>query len=1032
MTRWTCRCVAWLVAMSLLPTATLAWSAPAQPQLPSIAQMNHRAWVIKDGAPADIWAMVQGADGFIWLGTGSGLFRFDGVQFERYAPSASLDLSATDITALMQSADGDMWIGFLTGEISRIQHGRAITYTASDGLPAGAVFCMSQTEDGAVWAATTNGLVRYTRGRWEKIDDGWNYPYHRATWMLIDHEGTVWVTTGSELMFLRKGAHRFEHTGIAADMDAVLALSPDGTLWLSDGTHGTRALPGLSADHVPPALRAPLPRMDFAHAKRILFDRNGAMWGTLWAGKGRGGVYHIADPMRLATGQPLQPDQVDDIYDTANGLTSVIAVPLLEDKEGNLWVGTNFGLNSFHANEFHVVSPLPGESAAKAVLAASDDGTVWIAQAGSVYRVQQGVPTLMATGLPLIDKALADHHGVWLLAGDWFHWLDGKDAPKRVPMPEEGDRRVIHAMAVDQADHLWISVENKGLYVWSGNAWTSVRISADKDWSQPRTIAMDHDGSMWFGYQDNRVAHWRNGQLTEFTAHEGLDVGNVLTITADGSSVLIGGERGLAHLQGDRFQSVSMNRSPFLSGISGIVKTAQGDVWINASAGIVRIAAQEMQHVFDDPGYDFRYKLFDCDNGVPGIAIQQQPVPSITAADDGKLWFFTNQGVGWIDPSQVHLNTVTPRVSAQWLTADGKRYLPSSSLVLPPHTKTVMLDYTAASYLAPQRVRFRYRLRGVDANWQDAGHQREAIYANLAPGRYRFDVIAANDDGFWSTEGSSLSFQIQPAFYQTRWFLLLCALAAALAALSLFRLKLRQVETRLKERLEVRHAERERIARELHDTLLQGVQGLILRFHAITQKMSSNDPVRGLIEQALDRADEVLVEGRDKVRDLRLSGGMAKDLAETFIALGEELSEDHPVKFRVITMGEERMIDRVICEEIYLIVREAMLNAFQHARAEAIEAQLDFEPKQLRVCVRDDGIGLDAQTLDTGCRPGHWGLIGMRERAQHIGGQLRILSAQSSGTEVALTVPGSIVYTPKRKSSSSWMRRLLGAGRSSR
>lgn len=992
--------------------------------------MNHRAWVIKDGAPADIWAMVQGADGFIWLGTGSGLFRFDGVQFERYAPSASLDLPATDITALMQSGDGDLWIGFLTGEISRIEHGRAITYTASDGLPAGMVFCISQTEDGAVWAATTNGLVRYMGGRWEQIGEGWNYPYHRATWMLIDHEGTVWVATGRELMFLRKGAHRFEHTGIAADADAVLALSPDGTLWLSDGTYGTRALPGLSAGHVPPALKAPLARTGFAQAKRMLFDRNGAMWATLWAGKGRGGVYHIVDPARFATGQPLRPDQVGDIYDTSNGLTSVVAVPLLEDKEGNVWVGTNFGLNSFHANEFHVVSPLQGASAATAILAAGDDGAVWIAQAGSVYRIQHGAPTLVATGLPLIDKALADHQGVWLLAGEGFYRVDGKADPKRVPPPEEGDRRIIQSMAVDQADHLWISVENKGVYVWSGHAWTMVGIGSNKRWLQPRSMTMDHDGSMWFGFKDNRVAHWHHGRLTEFTAHEGLGVGNVLTIAADGSSVWVGGERGLAHLQGGRFQSISMNRNPYLSGISGIVRTAQGDIWINASAGIVRIAAQEIQHAFDDPAYDFPYKLFDCDDGVPGIAIQQQPVPSITAAADGTLWFFTNQGVGWIDPAHVHLNTVTPRVSAQWLTADGKRYLPNSALVLPPHTRTVTLDYTAASYLAPQRVRFRYRLRGIDATWQDAGHQREAIYANLAPGRYRFDVTAANDDGFWSTEGSSIFFQIRPAFYQTRWFLLLCALAAVLAALSLFRLKLRQVETRLKERLEVRHAERERIARELHDTLLQGVQGLILRFHAITQKMSSNDPVRALIEQALDRADEVLGEGRDKVRDLRLSGGTAKDLAETFVALGEELSEDYPVKFRVITTGEEQAIDPVICEEIHLIVREAMLNAFQHAHAEAIEVAVDFELRQLRVCVRDDGVGLDAHILGTGYRPGHWGLIGMHERAKHIGGRLRISSAQTSGTEVALAVPGSIVYASKHKSS-SWMKRLLGAGRSS-
>ena len=1020
--------VAWIMAMSLL-LASSAWCAQKAP--PSgIAQMNHRAWVIQDGAPADIWAMAQGKDGFVWLGTGSGLFRFDGVEFERYAPSANLDLPATDITALMQDADGDMWMGFLTGEISRIEHGRLVNYSARDGLPDGTVFCFGQTGDGAVWAATTNGLVRYRQGRWEKIGADWNYPYHRATWILVDHTGTTWVATGSELVSLRKGAHRFEHTGIAVGAGAVLAESPEGTLWLSDELHGTRALPGLSAEHVPPALTAPLPRTDFARSKRMLFDRSGALWGTLWAGKGRGGVYRVADPARLATGQSLQPDQLGDIYDTSNGLTSVIAVPLLQDQEGSVWVGTNFGLNRFHANAFHVVSPMAGESPANAILAASGHGMVWIAQAGNVYQVQHGVPVLMATGLPLVDKALADRHGVWLVASDGFHWLDGKAAPQLVPMPEQADRGVIYAMAVDQADHLWISAENRGLLVWSGSAWQSVRVSADKRWSEPRSVTVDSDGSMWFGYQDNRVAHWRNGQLRPFTAHDGLDVGNVLTIDVDGSSILVGGERGLARLQGDRFQSISTNRNAILSGISGIVRAAQGDIWINGSAGIVRIKAEQMQRAFDDPAYDFQYKLFDCDDGVPGIAIQQQPVPSITPADDGKLWFFTNQGVSWIDPAQVQLNTVAPKVAAQWLLADGKRYLPGAALVLPPHTRTVTLGYTAASYLAPQRVNFRYRLYGVDAGWQDAGHQREAIYANLAPGRYRFDVTAANDDGFWSKEGASMSFQIQPAFYQTRWFLLLCALASVFAAWSMFRAKVRQVEMRLKERLEVRHAERERIARELHDTLLQGFQGLILRFHAITQKMLPNDPVRGQIEQALDRADGVLVEGRDKVRDLRLSAGITKDLAGAFIALGEELFENASVKFRVITTGKEQQVDPAIREEVYLIGREAMLNAFHHAQALALEVQIDFELRQLRMCVRDDGVGIDAQTLDAGHRPGHWGLVGMRERARCMGGQLHIWSAQGSGTEVELTVPGSIAYAHKRKASSVWMKRLLGAGRS--
>jgi len=1011
-------------------SATSVWPASSDMPAPPIAQMNHRAWLIKDGAPADIWAMLQDTDGFIWLGTGSGLFRFDGVQFERYAPSANLPLSATDVTALMQAADGSLWMGFLTGEVSRLENGRAVTYTTHDGLFNGMVYNLSQTRDGAVWVTSTTGLARYVQGRWEKIGDAWAYPFERATWSLVDREGTLWVATGRELVFLRNGAHQFERTGIATGAAAVLALSPNGTLWLSDDLHGTRALPGLSAGHVPSALTAPLPSTDFARAKRLLFDQHGALWGTLWAGKGRGGIFRVDDPTRRATGQPLQPDQLDDIYDTSHGLTSVVAVPLLEDKEGNVWVGTNFGLNSFHAGDFHVVSPAASESAANAILAASDDGVVWIAQAGYVYQIQHGTPVLMASGLPVISNAFADKSGVWLESVDGFYRVDGKGSTQLVPRPSKDDPSPVDAMLLDKTGRLWISVSQKGLYVWSGHAWQAIPI--DKAWSQPTAMAVDADGGMWLGYQGNRVAHWRHGQWRTFTAHDGLDIGDVLTIDVHGSSILLGGQRGLARLQGEHFQSMTVSRSAFLSGVSGIATTAQGDVWLNTSIGIVRMHEKDMQRAFDHADDALSYKLFDCDDGVPGIAIQEQPEPSITVADDGTLWFFTNQGVGWIDPSQVHVNRVAPKVAARWLMADGKRYVPDTALVLPPHTTAVTLGYTAASYLAPQRVAFRYRLIGADGDWQDAGYQREATYANLAPGRYRFEVTAANGDGLWSSEGASIPFEIRPAFYQTRWFLLLCALAAAIAALNLFRLKLRQVETRLKERLEVRHAERERIARELHDTLLQGIQGLILRFHAITQKMAPNDPVRGLIDQVLDRADDVLVEGRDKVRDLRLSAAAGTDLAGSFIALGEELSEGRPVKFHVIASGKEQSIVPVIREEVYLITREAMFNAFHHAQAQAVEVQVDFDLKQLRVCVRDDGIGIDEQTLNAGQRPGHWGLVGMRERAQCIGGQLRIWSAQGSGTEIVLTVPGSIAYATKHKTSANWMKRLLAAGRSGR
>ncbi|GLQ46050.1 hypothetical protein GCM10007862_11010 [Dyella lipolytica] len=306
--------------------------------------------------------------------------------------------------------------------------------------------------------------------------------------------------------------------------------------------------------------------------------------------------------------------------------------------------------------------------------------------------------------------------------------------------------------------------------------------------------------------------------------------------------------------------------------------------------------------------------------------------------------------------------------------------------------------------------------------WPASAASNEPTSAGIA-------VIAANNDGQWNQQDASVRFQIERTFYQTRFFIIACIVAVILLVIGLVVLQMRQIAAKLRDRLEVRHAERERIARELHDTLLQGIQGLILRFQAIAEHIPEKDPIRVMIDQALDRADGVLVDGRDRVRDLRMTEGTAKDLAVTFAALGKELSADYPVTFRVVSSGIRHEIDPAIREEIYLIGREALLNAFQHAQAREIEVELCCDFKQLRVCVRDDGIGIDPKILDAGGKPGHWGLVGMRERATCVGGQLMIWARPGAGTDVELTVPASIAYV--RKHSVRWKRlkHMLSWGR---
>ncbi len=372
---------------------------------------------------------------------------------------------------------------------------------------------------------------------------------------------------------------------------------------------------------------------------------------------------------------------------------------------------------------------------------------------------------------------------------------------------------------------------------------------------------------------------------------------------------------------------------------------------------------------------------------------------------DGRLWFSTLGGVVWIDPARLHRNRVPPPVAIRALVAGGLRHRDPAQVTLPKGTSRIAIQYTGLSLTLPQRMRFRYRLEGVDDGWVDAGAQREAAYTSLGPGTYRFRVIAANNDGVWNRDGAPLEFTIPPTFLQSSGFKLLCVLAAGLLLWLLHLLRVRQLKARLQGRFEIRIAERERIARELHDTLLQGFQGLMLFFQSVATRIPADSDLREPIEKALDRADKVLVEGRDRVHELR-SDAASHDLAQALRdAVAEIIPGDAP-RFQLVVEGPQRPLHGLVGEEMLRIAQEAVRNAVQHAQATSIEAILIYGRRDLRLVIRDDGVGIADETLRKGWRDGHYGLVGMRERADQIGGRLVMARRAGGGTEVILSVPG--------------------------
>jgi signal transduction histidine kinase len=417
------------------------------------------------------------------------------------------------------------------------------------------------------------------------------------------------------------------------------------------------------------------------------------------------------------------------------------------------------------------------------------------------------------------------------------------------------------------------------------------------------------------------------------------------------------------------------------------------------------------------------YRIFDGFDGVhPGL---MDGFPPATMNTDGRLWFASGDSLQMIDPRHVAMNTLPPPVHIQLVVADRKTYTPGPWLRLPRLVRDLEVDYTALSLTVPEKVHFRYRLDGRDKDWQDPGTRRQAFYTDLPPGNYTFHVIASNNDGVWNTTGDSLTFLIPPAFYQTLWFKVVLGCVVAVLVWMIYLLRLHGAKAEISSRLGERLQERERIARELHDTLLQDFQAVILRFQLVANRLVKGDPRRAEVEDGLEYADKVLAEGREHIRDIRADTKAHEGLVKSLAAYGQDLSLLWPLQFTITATGEPFELYPVVRDEMYRIGREALGNAFRHSSGSVVTVEVTYTADAfvLRIC--DDGKGIDVDILRDG-RPGHWGINNMRERARNIGASLNFTSSPDFGTCLELKIDVALA----NGSRTSWFRlkRKIGAG----
>jgi len=557
-----------------------------------------------------------------------------------------------------------------------------------------------------------------------------------------------------------------------------------------------------------------------------------------------------------------------------------------------------------------------------------------------------------------------NRHDLWVLAEHKLDHIRDEKFEEELASPQIA---TAYILAADPKGGLFLGLVDGDLVHYRDGKALTIPSKAHGNTQQIRDLLVDPDGSVW-GTTLDELVRWKDGRRQNLTTRNGLPCADVFALVKDGS----------------------------------------GSIWLYTRCGLVGIAQSELSRWWYHPDTVVEVTTLDeTDDVRPGLASLK---PQAVKTPDGRLWFVNGAILQMFDPVHFGGNSVPPQVHIEEIVADRQSYLPGPGLRLPPLTRDLEINYTAASFVAPQKVVFRYKLEGHDPTWQDPGTRRQAFYSDLLPGKYRFRVVARNNDGVWNEDGAAFDFVLDPAYYQTAWFRVLVAISALGMIWILYLLRMRQVTGQLQARLGERLVERERIARELHDTLLQGFQGLVLRFQAVMKQLPADGPARSMMEKALDRADEVLLEGRLRVRDLRSETSTVNELGDKLASFGTEMAEDWKVAFSLEIVGAPKTLDPIVCDEAYGIAREGLVNAFRHAKASKIEGEITYDHSRFRVRVRDDGVGMDQKVLSSG-RPGRWGLSGMRERAQRIGGQLSIWSNSGAGTEIDLTVPGRIAYS---------------------
>jgi ligand-binding sensor domain-containing protein/signal transduction histidine kinase len=944
---------------------------------------TRRVWQTQDGLPENtVQAFAQTHDHYLWIGTSGGLVRFDGARFVVFDRGNTPEIHENSIFCLTVLRDGSLWAGTDGGGLLRYQKGAFRAYSAADGLTNGFVRAVYEDREGKLWAGTDDGLFQLLGERFIRMDGNGKIPALAVHDIREDQTGRLWVG-GSRLVRIQGTECKeflLEGYPSATRVKSILE-SNDGTIWVGTVSGLQRPRGSLESGRFEKI-------SEVSSTVRVLREDRG---GTVWIGSIGGGLVRFRDGQFTRV---LTPDNPPG--------STVLA--LFEDGEQNIWVGMQTGLLRLSRTAM-TTFPLPdAPNADFGTVYADRDGSLWVAST-HLYRInaRRADSVLIPPPEPgiRVRNVLRDRTGALWIGTDGHGAFRSKGSDKVNYTRHNGlTNDFIRAFLEGRDGSIWIATD-EGINRWHDGSLTTYRMADGLCYFSIRALLEDRRGGIWIG-TDQGVSHWQDGGFVHDGVVNRLGTEKVWAIHEDGDGGLWFGTRGggLFRWRDGELTSFGSEQGLASSSIYQILEDSRGTFWMSGPNGISSLSRRDLDKLADHPEFRPAVTLYGLSDGVEATLMHGGTQPAGALTTRGELWFPSNRGPVRVLPDQTRPGDL-PRVVIGQVFVDGREMLGSGRLVVPPGDGKLQIDYSAIRLRSQERIRFRYMLEGFDREWLEALSGRVAYYTNLPAREYRFRVQAFEMNMPERVAEASLAFQWRAHVYRTGWFLALCVALVLTAVFAVHRFRLRQVHARFEAVLE----ERNRIAREMHDTVIQGCASASALLEAVVSLENEESGARReLLDSARTQMRTTVDEARQAIWNLRKNETASTQIGQLLDNMAQQVSHVSRVPVHFLALGKPIQLDRAVEYVGLMVAREAVYNAVHHARPREVYIRVFFEPDNMRMEVLDDGCGFDPEAvLDS--QTVHFGLVGMRERVEHVGGRFEVKSAPGRGTRLSVELP---------------------------